>query len=187
MFVAGIDQSVNGTGVCILDDKGDVQHLERIVPPPSSKDAHRLQYIRNALLAILAKYPAVGLAAMEGYSYNSTNKKFLLGEVGAVVKLVIIDKNITLMEVAPKQLKKFVTGSGSADKNAVSTSIFFKWHVDIQQNDLADAYGLAQVALTSLTQNTNNRAELEVLKNLSNKQLKKSKKRSRVSTFSNAI
>ena len=187
MLVIGIDQAVRGTGVCVLDTDGTVQYLGRVSPPATLRGAARLQYIRDSLTQVVSRYPEIQLAVMEGYSYNSTNKKFLLGEVGAVVKLVISDKNITLLEVAPKQLKKFVTNTGSADKEAVKRGIYAKWQLSIDQDDEADACGLAQVARSIILNNSNNRAELEVLKKLSEKELKKPKRRGRLTPLINSL
>jgi Holliday junction resolvasome RuvABC endonuclease subunit len=141
------------------------------------------------LVKLLDAHPDIKAGCLEGYSYNSTSKKFLLGEVGAVVKLTVSDKNIPLYEVAPLALKKFVTGrgSGSADKAVMRSSIYARWGVDIDQDDQADAYALAQVARSLILQNSNNRAELEVLKKLSSPLLKKPKRRGRLSALVNAL
>lgn len=189
MCVVGIDQSVRGSGVAIIALDGSLIHLSRISPPTSLRDVQRLQFIRDELIRILDEHPNIQLGCLEGYSYNSTNKKFLLGEVGSIVKLALADKQIKLYEVAPLAVKKFVTGRGgsSADKIVMRVGIYAKWGIDIDQDDKADAYALAQIARSLILKNSNNRAELEVLKKLCSIPLKKSKRRSRLSALSNSL
>ncbi len=187
MLTLGVDQSAQNSGICILDDKGNIVALQRITPPSGLTDSERLQYIRDGLQAVVVKHPGISLGAMEGYSYGSINKKYVLGEIGGTVKLVLADNHIPLMEVAPKQLKKFATGHGSADKDQVQISIKAKWGEDITQNDESDAYVLARIAYTSLQQNSSHRSELEVLKKIASKPLRKSKGKRRLSGLSGSI
>lgn len=179
MFVLGVDQSSTSSGVCILDYTGNVVLLQRIVPPKKLTGVPRLQYIRDTLQQIINAHSEIKMACTEGYSYNSNNKKFVLGEVGGTVKLVLADNNIPLIEAAPKQRAKFATGHGSADKDQVQISIKSKWGEDIKQNDESDAYVLARIAYTSLLKNTVDRSELEIIKKITSKDLQKSKPRRR--------
>ena len=119
----------------------------------------------------LAHPNAIVLAALEGYSIGSQNRPFDLGEVGGVIRLCLTLNHVQYLVVAPKALKKFVTGKGdSADKEAMRRATKKKWSVDIDQNDECDAYGLAKVAQAYDLRDTTNRAELEVLHALSDEQ-----------------
>ena len=40
-------------------------------------------------------------------------------------------------------MKKFVTGKGTADKDQIQASLLTEWDIAINQNDEADAAGLA--------------------------------------------
>ena len=186
--VLGVDQSATSTGVCVLDKAGTLLYLERIVPSPGLSEGARLVLIHDTLKDIIANYPSMQLAVMEGYSYGSTNKKFVLGEVGGVVKLVMATMDLPLYGASPTQLKKFVTGDSKADKDKISKFIQRKWGVEITQNDKADAYGLAQIGLQiSGNATSTDRKELEVINNLINKPLKKIKKRIKLGVFTSAI
>lgn len=175
-YVAGIDQSARHTGVCILNMEGTIQCLQ-LIEPKKLKDQARLAFIREKLNALLALY-ALHTVVMEGYSYGSVNKKFLLGEIGSVVKLAVYDTQAELFEAAPKQLKKFVTGRGSADKEGVIKSICGLWGEEITDDNLADAYGLAQIAREIVWPSSTRRYQLDVCKNITKKTLKKRKSRS---------
>jgi crossover junction endodeoxyribonuclease RuvC len=185
-IVVGIDQSATSTGICGLDESGCIVFLDRIVPPKSVKDTERLVYIRDAIRTCVSKYTVV-MAIMEGYSYGSTNKKFILGEVGAVVKLTMADADIPLKGAAPTQLKKFVTGNGNSSKQQIIASIKHKWNVEIAQNDMADAYGLARIALEIIHPSSNRRPELEIIQKITNKTLHKPRSKNTMTSFKDAI
>lgn len=184
-FVLGVDQSVRHTGVCVLDYAGNVRTLCLIEPPKQLEGSRHLVFIRDTLNSILTQ-TQISVAVMEGYSFNSVNKKFLLGEVGATVKLCIYDTKAVLYDAAPTQLKKFVTGRGDADKAKVITHLKALYGVEIDDDNLADAYGLAQIALQLHNTNTNKRYQLEVLKQLKSKSLcsKNTRSKVRASPFS---
>lgn len=175
-YVAGIDQSARHTGVCILDEQGQIKCLE-LIEPGKLKDQQRLAFIRRELNQLLAINDLLAVV-MEGYSYNSTNKKFLLGEIGSVVKLSVYDTGADLYEAAPKQLKKFVAGRGSADKDRIMHSIARLWGEQITDDNLADAYGLAQIAREIVWPSTTRRYQLDVVKSITKKDLKKQKRTS---------
>lgn len=186
-LVLGIDQSATSTGVCLLKTSGELVHLSRICPTRGLKDTARLLFIRDSLTELLSQYSDITTGVMEGYSYGSANKKFVLGEVGAVVKIVAADADIDLKGAAPTQLKKFVTGHGSATKQEVIKAIERRWKIAIPQDDMADAYGLARIALEIKNPTSLYRAELEIIKKITNKALHKKRVRSRISSFSDAV
>lgn len=161
--------------------------MSRIRPPKELKDAKRLVYIRNSLVEILEQHPTIVLGVMEGYSYGSANRKFVLGEVGAVVKLSMADADIELHGAAPTQLKKFVTGKGGASKEEVIAAVNRRWDVGVCQDDMADAYGLARIALELHNPTSVRRAELEIINKIKNKQLHKKKPRIKMASFRDAL
>jgi Holliday junction resolvasome RuvABC endonuclease subunit len=157
----GVDQSLQSTGVAVLGVDGALRHLDT-VRPGKLRDAARLTYIRDVVASLVREYRPV-LAALEGYSYESVNKAFALGEVGGVLRACFYDNEVPLVVVPPSSLKLFVAGNGQASKTQVQDSIRRKWHLSIKQNDMSDAYGLAQVARVVVTRDTVDRHELEVV------------------------
>jgi Holliday junction resolvasome RuvABC endonuclease subunit len=123
-----------------------------------------LAFLYEALTAVLTAYPP-RFAAVEGYSYDSVNKAFTLGEVGGICRLCCFVCGVPLVVVQPSALKKFVTGNGASDKDHVRACACEKWGAaaEIDQHDKADAYGLAHVARVFHTRDTANRKELEVV------------------------
>ncbi len=177
MFI-GVDQSLNGTGICVLDAEGKPAHLATI-DPGVLRDGARLSLIKKHLESVLQKYHPVG-ACREGYSYGSVGKVFELGEVGGIVELVFFEANIGLAVVAPSALKKFATGRSTADKEMMKNAAEFIIGAPVEDDNCADAFFLASVAY-----HINNdaapktRYQLEVLKQLLSPAPKPSKRRVR--------
>lgn len=179
--VLGIDQSVRHTGVCVLSYDGTNVSTEKLVliePPKQLKDAAALAHTKAALEAILNMYIPIDYACLEGYSFSSINKKFALGEVGGLIKLSLLENSISFKTVAPKQVKKFIANNGNAEKQDVINSIFMRYKVYTTNDNLADAYSLARVALGLVAPETASmRCEKEVLKSLTTVAVKTPKKK----------
>ncbi|MCX5318137.1 hypothetical protein [Streptomyces sp. NBC_00154] len=50
-----------------------------------------------------------------------------------------------LHAVAPTSVKKFVTGSGRADKDKMLLAVYMRWQFEAPNHDVADAYTLARI------------------------------------------
>ena len=143
--VVGIDQSVLHTGVCVLDVVTGRALLTLIEPSTKLSNIERLVYLQTQLnVALHGVFASVGV--LEGYSISSLNRPFDLGEVGGITKLALHAHSKAVYAAAPKQLKKFVTGNGSASKEQVKDGVCALWGPRIEDDNLADAYGLARIA-----------------------------------------
>lgn len=184
--VVGVDQSLRHTGVCVLETSGRCLLLTLIEPSRTLEGASSLLYIRDECTRVLAPFE-ISVAVMEGYSYNSVGRKFDLGEVGGTVKLVLLDKRARLCIAAPKQLKKFVTGRATADKQAVMDAIKAQYKEVITDDNEADAYGLARIALEIACPTSIKRYQLDVVKMITKQSLNSPKPRSRVKPLRDAM
>ena len=161
MSFLGIDQSLNATGVCLISDDGQVQHLFSI-DPEARVDAQRLVHIK---LAIAAKLSGVKGAALEGYSYNSTGRVFELGEIGGVLKALLYESGISYVSVPPTVLKMFATGSGSASKDQMIKAAKRIGAAPADDNQ-ADALFLAHTARAYTLGCAKHRCEMEAIHTL---------------------
>jgi len=187
MYFVGVDQSLNHTGVFVLTDAGNVcSHV--LLEPRYLSGPARLVFIRDQLKTFFGSR-RMRVSVLEGYSYNSMNRKFDLGEVGAIVKLALYDCSDAVYVAAPKQLKKFVSGNASATKADVMNAIYHHWGVDIKNDNLADAYGLAQIARSVHVPRTRLRHQLDVVNEIIGAKVAKEKPaRPRLSsTFKGAV
>jgi Holliday junction resolvasome RuvABC endonuclease subunit len=157
----GIDQSLRSSGVAVISGKQDVQFVGTVTPG-KLKGAPRLAAVRQALRDVLAAEPDI-----KGYAYDvGAGRVFELGEIGAVVKLVLHDAAIPFVVVPPASLKQFVADHGQAKKEQMRQAVLKKWGQDFEQDDICDAFGLAQVARSFHLNKGTTRSELEVLKKL---------------------
>jgi len=161
----GIDQSLRSSGVVVVGASNDLIY-RGTVTPGKLLGVTRLACIRDSLRDVLAAEPDICYAAIEGYSIESVNRSFDLGELGGLVRLVLHDAGIPFVVVAPKSLKQFVSSDGSATKELMREAVLKKWGMDFEQDDECDAFGLAQLARSFHLNTGTTRAELEVLKKL---------------------
>lgn len=142
----GLDQSYSGFGIVVIDHQEAQTSLWKF--PPKGSDGMRLGDIYVNLLTLFTqlqdRYDEVHVA-MEGYANGRTFNREKMGELGGIVKLshaTVFGTDPTV--VPPTSLKKFVTGKGTASKDDMVSAVQSKWAKDITNNNLADAYGLAE-------------------------------------------
>lgn len=142
----GLDQSYSGFGIVIIDHQEAQTSLWKF--PPKDSDGMRLGDIYVNLITLFTRlqdsYDEVHIA-MEGYANGRTFNREKMGELGGIVKLshaTVFGTDPTI--VPPTSLKKFVTGKGTASKDDMVSAVQSKWAKDITNNNIADAYGLAE-------------------------------------------
>lgn len=167
--VAGVDLVLRLTGVCVSDSGGVRTY---IIDGSALKGRKRLAFIRDELVRLVIA-PAPELVVLEGYSFMSENRPFDMGEVASILKILTYDAGIPLLIVAPKQLKKFVTGHGSASKAQMMKAVGEHYGILTDDDNIADAVGLVQVGRVYLTGQSTRRCELEVAKKLKHPAIKK--------------
>lgn len=161
----GVDPSARSTGVVVLREDGLVLHAEAL--EIETTGVARLVEIRNRLAAICKRYGPFDVGVRESYSLGSTNRPFLLGEVGGIVQLALHDYAGRVEECAPKALKKFATGNASASKAEVMRAVSARWDAHYANDDIADAYVLARIGLSLLApKGIVRRDQLEVVKKI---------------------
>jgi len=146
-YYIGLDLSLTGTGICVLDEKANIKHISTI--KTKARGMERLNYIANSIDDVLVKYPNITVY-LEGYSYGSQGKIFEIGELGGVVKLMLYSQSITPKIIPPTVLKKFVIGKGGGPgtkKEDMKLFAYKKWKVEFATNDECDSYCLAMLAL----------------------------------------
>ena len=88
---------------------------------------------------------------IEGYGYANTHTFGTLVELGTVARMAAWrHTHKPIMEIAPAQLKKFITGKGNCKKDLMLKEIYKRWGVDFDDDDCADAYALVEFAMAVL-------------------------------------
>lgn len=173
----GLDPSLNGTGMCLLDADGGVLRLETI-SVGERRGAERLAFIEERVLEVLEK-SSVLFVAIENYAYDSCSRHFDLGEIGGVLRLLVFKRHAPMGTVAPAALKKFAVGDSTADKEAMLTAARSKG-IDARDDNQADAFFLADIARHLGAHITpRRRAQLEVLEQIEHPKTRPAKRRLR--------
>jgi crossover junction endodeoxyribonuclease RuvC len=150
MFL-GLDLSLCGTGVVIIDSDGN--YTEKLIKsnPPKIKnpttEVRRLMKIRDEIKSAIMT-ERIEIATIEGISYmskNSTSTSQLSG-LNYMVREMLMKIGIPFVIVAPTSLKKFATGKGNCGKDVMMLEIYKRWGVSILNDNVADAYALARAA-----------------------------------------
>jgi crossover junction endodeoxyribonuclease RuvC len=136
----GIDQSYSGFAITCISGrdyyttvyKSDVRGIERL------KD------IREHLRSTLGSAHIVDVA-IEGYAFGSQMAN-MLGELGGMVKLELLDMGKYPLIVPPTSLKKYATGKGQGvAKSQIMLQVYKKWGVEFSDDNAADSYVLARI------------------------------------------
>lgn len=146
--VMGIDQSLTGTGVCILGTDAAVRFEKRTIRSEKTGCA-RLCDIVDRLLAMAEIYrPA--LVAMEDVTRMASSASIIpLTELYAAIKLGFYRANIPLRIQNQSTMKKFVFLQGDVSKDTrYMLRVFDATGKHFDDDNQADAYGHAWTALT---------------------------------------
>lgn len=172
----GIDASVTGLSVALVDAEG-AYFIWRLTPKTKVSrqgegKPYRLreidEFLENRFRNIKAQ-SQVQHVCLEGYAFTSAMAT-TAGEVGGLVRLKLLKhfkEPVGFPTIpVPSQLKKFITGSGKGDKNVILKAVYKRWGLDVSDDNMADAFGLAKMALAISTGDTDYGYEADVLAKL---------------------
>lgn len=138
----GIDQSYSGFAITLLD-KNNGAH-KTTVYKSEKRGIERLRDIQAYVMDTLVDWDIQDVA-MEGYAFGSQMAN-MLGELGGMVKLTLLDFGIYPLIVPPTNLKKYVTGKGNGiSKSQMLLYVYKKWGVNVTDDNAADSYSLARL------------------------------------------
>lgn len=147
-YYVGIDPSMANTAVAVANEYSMFE--VRCFPTRScgrgvAERIKRFESISSAVFRFLRSFDPVVLC-IEGYSHGSTDAA-TLGEFGGILRsrLTLLD-HVTIFDVAPTTLKKFVTGRGAGKKAGVIGALAKEFQVSFKSDDEYDAFGLALMA-----------------------------------------
>ena len=146
MFV-GVDPSYNGFAIIVVDKKGEIIE-QKLLSSDTKKEAEERILELEKEFKFIPTIHSLHSVCIEGPSFSS-NGQFIL-QMGALhyyLRLFLLKKKVQYKIVAPGTLKKFVAGDGRAKKDLMLLKTYKKWGVEFDDDNLADAYGLARMAL----------------------------------------
>ena len=142
----GIDPSLAGFAVAIADDAG-VALSERATKPSTTLGGRMDRYDTLVSFALdLVERARPSIVLVEGYAYGAKGNSVIhRAELGGILRWDLLAAGYDVVEVAPKQLKKFATGKGNASKLLVVTSLSRRYGREFSTDNEADAYALAML------------------------------------------
>lgn len=143
MKILGTDPSLIHTGFYILDTENILKNAVCGTIESKEKGIKRLLEIEEGIQdQLLIK---IDLAVMEKYMYFPKYGSSIGNiELGSILKRLFYKWNVHLVLVAPKTLKKFITGSGKSKKNEILKRAYQKWNIDLGEH-ITEAFALAKI------------------------------------------
>lgn len=146
MFV-GMDPSFNGFAIVVLDKDGEIIEQKLFGSDSKSEPEDRLIELESEF-DFIPNIVCLHSVCIEGPSYASQGAYILqMGALHFMIRIMLKRRDVPFKVVAPGTLKKFVTGDGRAKKDLMLLKVYKKWGVEFDNDNLADAYSLARLAL----------------------------------------
>jgi len=143
MFL-GCDLSLTSSGLVVIDDNYNIVKSALLSTPFTGVE--RLAYLRDRLKEFLLEYQ-IKQASIEGGAYHEIGRIYQIGQWAGIVHLFLFDNSINFIEVAPLQVKKYVSGKGNkTTKQLVILDVYKNFKEEIRDDNLADAYVLSRIA-----------------------------------------
>jgi crossover junction endodeoxyribonuclease RuvC len=157
MVFVGIDHSMTGTGVVVIDQNGNILEQKLIKTTADDSDEKRMVTILDNL-SFIPKIVKLKTVYIEGPSFASQGQAVLqMGALHYLIRIFLFRKKINYKIIAPGSLKKFICGNGNAKKEHMLLNIYKRWNIEFNDNNIADAYGLAMMALTGESNDDKNK------------------------------
>lgn len=145
-MIVGIDPSLTGTGVVILDDGGYMVTQKLIATSLKDCIEKRFDSIISDIKNLFFDNGTDYKIYIEGISFNSKgNNLAQICGLHYFIRWNLWLHKYQVKVVPPKTLKKHITGTGNGKKNLMLLKVYKKWGIEFDDDNLADAYGLARM------------------------------------------
>ena len=150
MRVIGIDPGTASLGFAVLDsDKSNslpvLLNCGVISTSRDLDEAFRLKEIREDLLALVEEYKPDFASIEKLFFFKNLKTIIPVAQARGVCLELLASQNIKVFEYTPLEMKKIITGHGTAKKDFVSTVIhqYLGLNQPIKPDDAVDAIGMA--------------------------------------------
>lgn len=148
MRILAIDPGIEQTGYALVDIEGHAmtaQEFGCIKTLTTQPLAERLLELQADLRQIITTHQPTAAAVERLVFVHNTTSALAVGQARGVILMTLAEHKIPLHEYAPTEVKRAVTGNGSADKLSVGTAVrlIFKLASVPRPDDAADALALA--------------------------------------------
>lgn len=148
MQVLGIDPGTQSVGFGLVEaKKGNYQALEygNFFIDKKLSFPQKLKQIHMYFEGMLERCRPDVVAVEEVFVSQNAKTTLKLGHARGVILLAAVEKNIPIVEYAPREIKKAIVGNGGASKSQIQwmTSQMLKINKDALQEDAADGLAVA--------------------------------------------
>ncbi len=152
--VLGVDPGTATTGWAVLEEKnGRVLPVAfgHIATPKENKEEVRLLEISDDLQSIIEKYCPQEAAIEQLFFFKNKKTIIQVGQARGAVLLTLEQKNVTIFNYTPLQVKQALTGYGRAEKKQMQLMVknILKLKSVPKPDDVADAIAIALCHLNS--------------------------------------
>lgn len=147
--VLGVDPGLNRTGYAILERsaRGPVLREGGVIRSTASLTlAERVLEIGRELREVISEFQPQVLALEQLFSTPQFPRTaILMAHARGAILYAAADAGIPVVDYAPRQVKRLLTGSGKASKEQVQHAISQELGLDhiLEPNDVADAFAVA--------------------------------------------
>ncbi len=126
MKVLGIDASLRGTGLAVIEQKGSrtaALHWEVVKLKAKAPHSECLGTLRARVDAVLAEHTPDAASVEGGFFFKNAKVAMVLGEVRGVVIASCAAAGVPIYEYSPRRAKQNITGWGAAPKDQVARMV----------------------------------------------------------------
>ncbi|MDR0994100.1 MAG: crossover junction endodeoxyribonuclease RuvC [Verrucomicrobiota bacterium] len=148
MKILGIDASLRGTGLAVIEVRGTRMtacHWEVVKLSAKAKHSECLRAIRERMDALLAAHAPDAAVVEGGFFFKNAKIAMILGEARGVVISACAAAAVPVFEYSPRTAKQNVTGWGAAPKEQVAKMVMSV--LGLQEKPPADATDAMALAL----------------------------------------
>ena len=146
MKILGIDPGTRFCGYGIIESlSGQPEFVTSGIISLNSHDPMhiRLLHIYNELDTVINLYKPAHMAIEKIFYHKNARSSFVLGQARGVALLLAAQKNLSVFEYNPTEIKKAVTGSGRAQKIQVKKMVTVIMNINYPlKEDDSDALAL---------------------------------------------
>ncbi len=145
----GIDPGLNRTGYAVLQRTSQRPRLLEggVIKSTQSLDlATRICEVVQGLQEVLDEFQPTAVAIEQVFSMPRNPKTaVLMAHVRGAILFAVAERSLSIVHYAPRQIKKLLTGTGTASKEQVQQAVQRELGLNhiLEPNDVADATAIA--------------------------------------------
>ena len=147
MRILGVDPGSSATGYGLIEREGRrVRHVTHGIlrPPVGAELSVRLNFLHGGLTEILKELEPEVAVVERVFMAANPRSALVLGQARGALLAALGQENVRVAEIAARQAKKAITGTGAADKAQMQLMVTRLLSLDRQPaTDASDALALA--------------------------------------------